>query len=523
MEAKLALMQRLQEKVRDKERDKSFVRASSVEFVREVLQETLTPGIRAILESIENNIITLAKSANAVGKTWAAARAAAWFYTAFADAQVYTAAAPPETNLKRLVWGEIGGLLVKYPDLFSGHKVRELHIERSPQSFITGVTIPSSGTSTEKEARFSGKHAPHLLFIVDEGDAVPEEVYQGIESCMSGGFARLLVMMNPRARRGTAYRMERDGVAHVVELSALDHPNVIEGRDIIPGAVTQETTVRRINKWTRPLAPEEEPDRKCFQVPDFLVGATAVNPADSTEFPPLAGGQRKVTNPSFDYMVLGRYPAQDENQLISEEWVQAARARWDFMVQRFGEIPPGNVRPMFGLDVADEGPDKNSLCPRWGGFVGRIRIWDGVDPLAAADRAAKIFKDLSGTKINVDGTGVGAATAPYFRRKGIIAHKIMVASAPTEKVDEGEFLLLRDQLAWRAREFLRKDPSAALPPDDDLIEELLVVTYEVQAGKIRIMKKDEMKALLKRSPDRMDSFFLTFAPTGIDYEIFLAD
>ena len=31
-----------------------------------------------------------------------------------------------------------------------------------------------------------------------------------IESCMSGGFARLLVMFNPRAEVGEAYRMIRD-------------------------------------------------------------------------------------------------------------------------------------------------------------------------------------------------------------------------------------------------------------------------------------------------------------------------
>ena len=38
-----------------------------------------------------------------------------------------------------------------------------------------------------REAKFSGKHAPYLLFILDEGDAIGDEVYRGIESCMSGG------------------------------------------------------------------------------------------------------------------------------------------------------------------------------------------------------------------------------------------------------------------------------------------------------------------------------------------------
>lgn len=125
------------------------------------------------------------------------------------------------------------------------------------RSFISGVTIPSSGTEAQREAKFSGKHAPYLLFIIDEGDAVPDEVYRGIESCMSGGHARLLVMFNPRNQSGEVHRMERDRRANVVKLSAFSHPNVLTGEDQIPGAVTRETTIRRINQWCRPLAEDE--------------------------------------------------------------------------------------------------------------------------------------------------------------------------------------------------------------------------------------------------------------------------
>ena len=34
---------------------------------------------------------------------------------------------------------------------------------------------------------------------IDEGYPVPDEVYQSIVSCMSGGRARMLIMFNPRA------------------------------------------------------------------------------------------------------------------------------------------------------------------------------------------------------------------------------------------------------------------------------------------------------------------------------------
>ena len=54
----------------------------------------------------------------------------------------------------------------------------------------------------------------------------------------------------------------------------------------------------------------------------------------------------------------------------------------------------------------------------------------------------------------------------------------------------GDFYILRDQLWWQVREWLRTDPGAMLPPDEMLIEELTIPTYQIVSGKIRIMKKD---------------------------------
>ena len=53
-----------------------------------------------------------------------------------------------------------------------------------------------------------------------------------------------------------------------------------------------------------------------------------------------------------------------------------------------------------------------------------------------------------------------------------------------------------------------------LPPDEMLVEELATPTYEVTNGKVRVMKKDVMRDLLKRSPDRADGLCLTFARGG---------
>jgi hypothetical protein len=287
--------------------------------------------------------------------------------------------------------------------------IKSLDISRNSYSFLKGVTIPSSGTEAERKGRFSGKHAPHLLFVLDEGDAIPGEVYEAIESCLSGGKGGLLVLFNPRQQAGPVYIMERDRQAYVIDLTAFNHPNVLTGDDVIPGAVTREKTVKRINEWTRPLIKGERRDSECFEVPDFLVG-TVAHSAAKIAYPPLKGGWRKITNPAFSYMVLAQYPSQGEHQLISKTWISDARARWDAYVAQFGAMPPAGVRPILGADPADDGGDLNALCIRYGGWIQSVEWFEGVDVVMASSRFAERYKDLEADFINIDATGLDART-----------------------------------------------------------------------------------------------------------------
>jgi len=93
------------------------------------------------------------------------------------------------------------------------------------------------------------------------------------------------------------------------------------------------------------------------------------------------------------------------------------------------------------------------------------------------------------------------------------AVKVMVASAATDKTDLGEFGILLDQLMWEVREWLRND-LAMLPPDPELIEELLAFNYEVKLGKVKVSSTDEVKTLLGRSPDRARALMLSFMKSG---------
>jgi len=495
--------------------DNSRYRNDPAGFLKDVLGETLTPDLEKLCESVRDNVITIAQSCNAVGKSYLSARLGLWFYLTHNQVQVYTLAAPPEDNLRRILWGEIGSVYLRHRDtLFKGHSKSGLQLYKSPLDFVSGVTIPSSGSREERVAKVSGKHRKNLMFLLDEADAIPDEIYEGVETCISGGSkVRILCMFNPRRRAGKLYRIIKSGGASVVRLSAFKHPNVLTGDDVIPGAVSRERTVFRIASYCRRLTKNEGPDRYSFKLPDYLVGTTAKRDDGTGEFAPLKPGWYKPSSPehySFYYMVLGKFPPASSAQLISAEWVDAAVERWRKWVDKYGEKPPGNTWGIMGADIAEMGDDSNAECIRWGPWVAQIKTWGDVDPDKTALKLIRHYKRTKILRACIDATGVGAGVAPHMLRKGCVAHSVKVANSPTKNIRDGEFRILRDQLAWDVREWLRTDKHSMLPPDSLLQEELLAWEYQNKNGKIEITKGDDIKDILGRSPDRFWSLALTF-------------
>ena len=507
-----------------------------VGFCEHYFKESYTDDVKEVMRAVWLHRIVNAKSANATGKTHGVARLILAFFLIFPNSQVFTAAAPPLSNLELLLWGEIGKVVRRHPALFADCTIKHLSIKRNPYSFIEGVTIPQSGDPATREATFSGKHAPYLLFANDEADAIPVEVFRGIESCMSGGFARQVNMFNPRSMIGPIYTMEATKQAHVVELSAFRHPNVLSGLEIVPGAVTREVTVRRINEWTRPKEEGDMDSLPFFEVPDFLVGTIALS-LSKIPYSPLSSGLRVIENPSFSYMVLGRYPAISEDQLISQEWIDRAVANYEKITGPLHSNTNNPVRgydfysskkSLMGQDVAELGKDESVACFRQGSFVYPLISWGGVDPIVTAEKAAVLYKRYNAYKCKVDGTGVGAAVAPMMRRLRCNAQRIMMSSSPTEEdkaqfLEFGEFERTRDLGYWAMREWFRTDQNAAIPRDEKLIEELRTPRYQSDSGKVKITPSKDLRQELKRSADRMTSLMLTFCPDPEDAEAILGE
>lgn len=530
-----------------------------ISFFKEVLGvKHIYDDLIKVCDSIVQNKITIAQSSNGVGKTWLLAHLSIWRYLCFPDSQIILMAAPPEANLREKAFSEVLDIIYKNKKLFKEHVVTTLKVmpkmslksdndeEGSNKHFIVGKSIPSAGTDDEKKAKVSGAHAPNMFVGVDEANGVPNAIFEALEGVLVSEDARLFCTLNPRAKIGSCWEMTKNGTANVIILSSFNHPNVTTGTEVIPGAVSQNKVVERLNLWSKPLNPDEEADSNCFEVPEWLVGQVS-NSGSGKQFEPIEPGWRRITNPAFATVCLGTYPSSTENSLIDEKDIDAAVSRWKLYTAQYGKDATKGISCLLAMDVADEGGDSNSVCLRYGNYIAGFRTWKGIDIDKSIDKVSQIYVDTDSSQINVEADGIGAAIPPklsrtyYWKcenkecehvnktyldekiyqcpvchkdmaRKHISARKVYVSSPSNQKCEFGKFHLVRDQLAWAVAEWLKKEQSAMLPDDPELREELLCYQFweDPSSGKIKVSDKKMIKKAIGRSDDKFASLRQAF-------------
>lgn len=508
-----------------------------VGFAYDVLHiDYLTSDQETFLEAVATYERVVALSATGTGKTFALSLLALWFFFCRKKPLVYTFAAPPEGNLRDLLWGEIYTRVHEREALFEELAVRaDMSIVRAPKIMIKGVTIPRSATDEDIVSSFSGKHAPSLMFIGDEADAVPDPVFEGVDGCLSGGFPRLVLCLNPKKKSGYVHEELEKGRAHAVHMSAFNHPNVVQGRDVVPGAVTREKTIERIHEWCEPLPPGEPVDEWCFELPEFLVGERAVGGA-GVPYPPLKAGTYRAHDHQFFTKVLGKYPPVDQSRLIYQTWIDQAVSKWESLRTMNGGAvrPPGGIQPDMSMDVAGGGPNNNVVWYRYGDWFDVPDVWSGVDSARAAEQAAYRYVRRNSKLALVDASGVGNGVAPRMarmvddeevkqiaRQEGITVNYINAVGIDTGEAakqwnEEGKFYKLRDQGFWNLR-LAFKEGNIMIPPADynqackRLHRALKKLTYTIENSEIRVIKKKKLISLLGGdSPDEADGLMLHF-------------
>jgi hypothetical protein len=224
--------------------------------------------------------------------------------------------------------------------------------------------------------------------------------------------------------------------------------------------------------------------------------------------------QRTIDNypqEAISQEIMGEFSDIEESvwRVIPREWVTKAMDRWKAVQQ------PEGTPDAIGVDPARGGKDKTVLAPRWGNYVGEIKSYPGkTTPDGAAVAALVMQSTEASTAINVDVIGIGSSVYDHLKDRRDYVHPVNGAarSSSMDKTRQFKFRNLRAQLYWELREKL--DPSTgldlALPPDEQMLEDLCTPTWRLTPNGIQVQAKDEISAALSRSPDKGDAVVYAF-------------
>lgn len=452
----------------------------------------------AIIESVRDSRITTVRSCHGIGKSWVAARTAAWFLFSHPGSVVVTTA-PTGRQVKEILWREFRVAVKKSLYRFPGKTLTTQH-EISEKWYALGV-------SAKDPDNFQGFHADHILVIVDEAAGVSEPIFEAVDALVTSANARVLYIGNPTSVGGTFFDSHRNHLASKLHVSCWMTPNFVANG------------IKRCEQVACQQAyhPAEA-------VVDAIESGRDQTPEWKTPYPHLVSVRWVyerifkwgIGTPLWDARVEGEFPKSGDRTLIALNLIEAAMEP-----ERHETVKIGPSR--FGIDVASTGMDKSAIYHRRGEKGESIRAYHTPDTTVLNDDIEKLNPTDHLTEVRIEAMGVGIPVYDNAikrkRENPATLHKILpvnTSMSPTVKdpgPGEAQFANLRSEMWWNvARLFV--NGTIAIPDDEDLKVELSAVEWYLKQGKIHVEKKEELRKRIGRSPDRADSLVISYAPVG---------
>lgn len=415
-----------------------------------------------------------------------------WYLATHEDSIVFSLAPKHELLLKNM-WKEVGRLWPKFKRHFPHAELLTGNIrmrDGEGQKEVWAATAFGAGVGADEELaqRLKGFHAPRMLWIFEELPGIPTPLIETIIKTSTDEQNLILGLGNPEHQHDPLAQLGKRSWVTPVRISALDFPNVVTGKSIIPGGRSRFSVERD-----------------------------------------LADCDGQEDHPHYLSQVRGIAPAQSRRALIQWEWCELAAKRYGDPEYREGGLA-------LGVDPADSPTGDKAAISRWqGACCTEIVTFSAEDASAVA---AEVYpeivdedKPIDPKYVGIDSVGVGASTVNELKKLGLRIRKIGGSNRPVAQVDwearyetteENEdgtirptgplvaetetYANTRSQVLWRLREDLRLG-RIALPNDKLLFEELTAIEYEVPGGtgKITVAPKDDIKLQIGRSPNRADA------------------
>jgi hypothetical protein len=360
-------------------------------------------------------------------------------------------AANSQDQLRDVVWPEVKKWWRRLPEALRDQvdiQAEKICIRIAPDS---AFAVRRTASKQNSEA-LQGFHAENLLFVIEEASGIDDIVFEVAMGALSTPGAKVILAANPTRTSGYFF----------------------------------DTHHKLRDRW------------HCIRVNSENVPRARGHIQDVIE------SYGKDSN-KYRVRVLGEFPTADDDTVIPLDLVESAMAR---------HVEELDYIPVWGFDVARFGDDDNALCKRcFNRVLEPVKTWGGVDLAVTLGKLTREYNDTPPDdrpkKIMVDSIGLGAGLVDLGRGEGLPLYGVNVAeSASSNEL----YMRLRDELWFLGREWLRGLDVGMSPEDTALCSELTTPRYDYHSnGKIVVESKRELKSRGVKSPNRADSFLLTFA------------
>lgn len=472
---------------------------------------------------------TLIKSANGTSKTFQAARWAMYWCTVWPKEESLAIISAPT-----LIQAELG--IMSYLKDRHGYVRARAEREGKPMPWPGWISEKNEwnyrtlgGNQTLAIARVPGsqdatttmqglrKPGGRSLILLDEAGGVSEPIYTAIEALMTGGDSRMAGIGNPDRRATPFYNnftiAEKAAEFNLHTISAYDLPT-ITGEIVYPDDPEKQAFM--LQGLTKPawVFHKERIWMKggeTYADPNFL---------DENGEPIIrrAGGE---PNGLFKAKVSGEFPGDADNAFFSESDINSA-------TEREVEPEPG-ARPIVGADIATTGDDESVVYANHGGrlriFEGSVAYkdtdsegaevtrmtsgtWSKEDTLSNARRIHTIAMHLNASEVRIDANAVGSGVATDLMRLKEFEDKcyaVIRVVGSNSSSDKHQWVNWRDEIHAAFALAMREGPLDIDGADTELRKELMLITYELRNGAIKIDPKKEMFTEKGGSPDRADA------------------
>ena len=198
--------------------------------------------------------------------------------------------------------------------------------------------------------------------------------------------------------------------------------------------------------------------------------------------------------------VRGAFPSASSNALFGLDDVEASMARVDPIGSQ------SHAAIILGVDVARQGDDSSAIARRQGMASWPIRLMKIPDTMLVASQVSQDINTHNADACFVDETGgYGAGVVDALRQIGKDPIGVQFGGVALDN----RYFNKRSEMYFELSKWIKSGGNLA--DDKELKEELCATTYTFQGDKFRLCSKDDIKAVIGRSPDKADALALTFA------------